>query len=101
MLSNADPSEPSFFKCKTASSCLGGMIVTNNSATVRDAFRCADGHINGTSLCSRCEKGFAWSNKRCKECTQGAAFYWITSAALVMAYFPTLREILTKWVKSL
>ena len=101
MLRNAEPSNPVFFKCKTEASCHGGMVVVNGSGLIEDAFRCADGHVNGSSLCSRCEPGFAWRNKQCKECTQPAGIYWFTSLALVAAWFPILREILTKWVKSL
>lgn len=112
-LAHSDPTEPPhFFRCKVADGCPGGTIeaVTPTSdtqggaqggvAVVTTPYRCADGYLNGSSLCYRCEDGFGMRAGGCVKCGAPGPVYFSASLVFVLVWFPVLRAILTQYVKS-
>ena len=87
--------------------CLGGSHDT--SATLTDAnapivhvlSRCGDGFVQGSALCSLCEPGRGKRDGNCSKCSFAPSFYWIATLLYVLLWFPLLREVTTKYTRSL
>ena len=106
-LSLADPTQaPVFFRCSRAASCPGGSVEplpggSQGVVVVRHAYLCADGHLNGSSLCHRCAQGYGQKSGTCEKCEMGSASIVVLSLLFVLTWFPVLRDMSTKRVKSL
>jgi hypothetical protein len=68
---------------------------------VVDPYLCATGHVHGSSLCARCKDGYGMKKSECAECTTKGAPVAIICLLVVIIWFPFLRDIATKRVKSL
>jgi hypothetical protein len=67
------------------------------------AYTCAAGagYADGSPLCGKCVDGYAKALYECNECTMSSGAYAVLSALFVLLWFPLLRDLISKRVKSL
>jgi hypothetical protein len=94
---------PEFFPCPFGEkSCLGGTITGSLGVpTVVHVYQCHEGHTDYSSLCSRCEPGFGMQKNACAKCTIKGLPILILCLLFVLLWFPLLRDVATKRVRSL